>query len=162
LTPHSFYVFLPILSYFISHYFLLIRRRWIAEIMLWVFLGGIVFVGMMARYQRFSSVNYSALLSSPKRSDIEEGKKVMVLGNDNEVYFNHQMAGYFLNWNLSKEVFEEADYFENIITIQKAFQTDPPDVIIDERGLMRNVMERIPSLKRKYKQEGHKYIKISN
>src|SRR6185436_16274389 len=160
--PHSFYVFLPILSYFISHYFLLIRRRWIAEIMLWMFLFGIVFVGSMARYGKMKSIDYSALLTSSTTSKIAKDKKVMVLGDNEKVYLNNSMGGYFLNWNLSREVFEDIDYFENVIIIESAFRMDPPDLIIDEKGLMETVMERIPALKTKYKREGTQYKKISN
>ncbi|HEY5824752.1 MAG TPA: hypothetical protein VIT44_10325 [Cyclobacteriaceae bacterium] len=162
LTPHSFYVFLPILSYFISHYFLLIRRRWIAEIMLWCFLGGIIIIGTMGRYGRISGIDYSSLLTPSTVSPKSTGKKIMVLGDDSKVYLDHQLGGYFLNWNLSREVFEEADYFENIIIIDNAFRTDPPDVVIDQKELMNKVMERIPSLKNKYKREGNQYVKISN
>jgi hypothetical protein len=163
LTPHSFYVFLPILSYFISHYFLLIRRRWIAEIMFWIFLGGIILVGTLARYGKLSGVNYSNLLATASSSNtIPAGKKVMVLGDDKAIYLNHSLGAYFLNWNLSRGVFEDIDYFENIIVIDNAFQSDPPDVIIDEKDLMRAVMGRIPSLKSKYKREGTRYIKINS
>ena len=160
LTPHSFLVFIPILSYFISHYFLLIRRKWIAEIMLWAFLFGIVFVGSMARYGKFRSIDYSSLLTSSDSS--KPSKKIMVLGQNDKVYLTHAMGGYFLNWKLSRGIFEDVDYFENVIVIEQAFKTDPPDLIIDEKGLMEAVMERIPALKTKYKREGTQYKKISN
>jgi len=162
LTPHSFYVFLPILSYFISHYLLLIRRRWIAEIMLWFFLGGIIIIGSMSRYGKITGIDYSALIADSDTRAQSTGRKIMVLGDDNKVYLDHKLGGYFLNWHLSQELFEEIDYFENIVIIDNAFHTDPPDVVIDNKGLMTKVMDRIPSLKNKYKREGDRYIKISN
>lgn len=162
LTPHSFYVFIPILSYFISHYFLLIRRRWISEIMLWVFLGGILFTSLMARYKKLSGVDYSNMLTTTTSSSIPAGKKVMVLGDDKSIYVGRSLGGYFLNWNLSKDIFEHVDYFDNVIVIEDAFQNDPPDVIIDEKGLMSTVIDRIPSLRSQYKRSGNQYIKISS
>ncbi len=94
LTPHSFYIFLPILSYFISHYFLLIRRKWIAEIMLWVFVFGIVFIGSMARYGKMKSIDYSMLLTSSEASKVPR-KKIMVLGENNNAYLNNSLGGTF-------------------------------------------------------------------
>lgn len=39
-SPASLVLFIPPLAYFISHYLLLIRRKWRAVLMLWLFLGG--------------------------------------------------------------------------------------------------------------------------
>ena len=116
----------------------------------------------MGRYGKLTGIDYSALITSPNDPIASSEKRVMILGDDNKLYLNHQLGGYFLNWNLSHEVFEETDYFENIIIIDNAFRTDPPDVIIDQKGLMNKVMERIPALKKSYKREGNQYIKISN
>jgi len=161
LTPHSFLVFIPVLSYFISHYLLLIRRRWIAETMLWIFLFGIVGIASFSRYKKIKSIDYSAL-SITQPVSLPKSKKLMILGDHKQAYIDHTLAGYFLNWNLSKEVFETPDYFENLLIIDRAFRSDPPDVIIDEKDLMSPVMDRIPSLKSKYKREGSNYIRISN
>ena len=41
MTPARVITFAPPLSYFTSHYLLLIRRKWIGEMMLWTFILGI-------------------------------------------------------------------------------------------------------------------------
>lgn len=161
LTPHSLFVFLPILSYFITHYFLLIRRRWIAEIMLWFFIVGILCFSLMARYQKIPGVDYRAL-ALPAVADTIANKRIMVLDHNPGIYKDNAVAGYFFNWNLSHETFEQLDYYENVITINNALTSDPPDIIMDKNNLMKSVMERIPALKKKYKKEGNNYVKISN
>jgi hypothetical protein len=159
LTPSSFYVFLPPLAYFICHYLLLIRRKWIAEIMLWFFLIGIPTVSLLSRYNKIKGVNYVALFPEEKPA-LAYGKKVMVLGDNKSIYQNNSLAGYFLNWDLSRVVFEEPDYYDHLTTIDKSFESDPPDVIVDEKNLMMPVFERIPKLKLKYRMEGNLYRKI--
>jgi len=162
LTPHSLLVLLPTLTYFITHYFLLIRRKWISEIMLWLFLAGVISVSLLARYERIKSIDYSAMFVSAKKPSPLKGKKVMVLGDDITIYRTNSLGGYFLNWTLSKEVFQNPDYYENVIIINNAFQAYPPDVIIDEKNWMEKVMIRIPSLQKDYRREGNQYVKISN
>jgi hypothetical protein len=159
--PSSFYIFLPSLSYFICHYLLLIRRKWIAETMLWMFLIGVPTMSLMTRYNKIKGVDYAALFPEQK-PPVAVGKKVMVLGDSQSVYQNNFLAGYFLNWELSKVVFEEPDFYDHITTIDQSFKNDPPDIIIDERNLMMRVFERIPALKKKYRREGILYRKVSN
>lgn len=161
LTPHSFYIFLPPFAYFISHYLLLIRRKWIAEIMLWIFILGIPLTNQLARHNRMSGVNYAALFPAAPGDEVRL-KKVMVLGENLGVFKDNAMAGYFLNWNLSKEIFEEPDYYDHLAIIDNAFRQDPPQVIIDERNLFGRVLDRIPALQGKYRRDGIYYFQVSN
>ena len=61
LTPHSFFTFIPPTAYFVSHYLLLIRRRSIAETMLWIFVLGLLAINGLSRYDRLRGVEYSVL-----------------------------------------------------------------------------------------------------
>jgi hypothetical protein len=158
LTPHSFFTFIPPLSYFISHYLLLINRKWIAEVMLWLFMIGILSINLLSTKQVIRRVDYTNLFPSPRPNEIK-GKRVMVLGDDLSLYGENKLAGYFLNWELSKKYFKEPDYYFNISKINQSFLKDPPDVIVDNESLMGNVLERIPALKRSYRKEGTRYFK---
>jgi hypothetical protein len=160
-TPHSFYTFIPPLAYFISHYLLLIRRKRIAEAMLWILIIGLVTMGWAARTERLKAIDYLALFpgESTYQSTIKE-KRVLVLDEGLGIYIQNKMASSFLNWSLSKEVFEHSEYLENITLIDQSFQQDAPDVIIDKNDLMKNVFERIPKLKLRYKKEGKLYRKV--
>lgn len=158
-TPHSFCTFIPPLSYFISHYLLLIRRRRIAEAMLWVLIIGLIAMNWAARTKRIKGIDYLTLFpaQSSNQSEVKE-KRVLILGEGLGIYTQNKMASSFLNWNLSKEIFMHPEYIENLKLIDQSFQKDPPEVIIDRNDLMKGVFERIPKLKVQYKREGELYV----
>ncbi|HEV8513131.1 MAG TPA: DUF6427 family protein [Cyclobacteriaceae bacterium] len=160
LTPHSFITFVPPLAYFISHYILLIRRKWIAESMMWIFLLLTIAISTASRLNKIKQVDYAGLYPTPsKYESFIKGKKVLVLENDLGIYKNNKPASYFLNWNLSKEILEGPDYFENVILVQDSFEKDKPDIIIDEKDLMKKFFERLPEVKKEYERSGFIYIK---
>ena len=160
LTPHSLITFVPPLTYFISHYILLIRRKWIAESMMWIFLLSTIAISTAARLNKIKAVDYSFLYVKPsKYESFIKGKKVMVLGDDVGIYKSNQAGSYFLNWDLSKEIFQDQDSFENVIIVQDSFEQNSPDVIIDENGLMKNILKRIPQLGSQYEKSGFLYLR---
>ncbi len=163
LTPQSFIIFIPSLAYLISHYLLLIRRKWLADLMLWIFLISLISMNLLTRYNRLKSVNFESLFPKPSPYNASiMNKKVMVLSDDVGIYANNKLAGYFPDWSLSKVVLSEPTYYENILLVDKAFRTDPPEIIIDPNDLMRAYFDRIPAIKPLYKREGELYTRISN
>ncbi|MGC4020612.1 MAG: hypothetical protein QM734_01040 [Cyclobacteriaceae bacterium] len=160
-SPHSFITLIPSLTYFISHYLLLIRRKWIAEIMLWIFLISIVGISTTARFQRFQKVDYSNLFLKKSEYDFVN-KKVLILNDEIEVYQNNRVASFFLNWNLSQNIFQLNDYYHDLVLIEESFQMDPPDIIIDEKNLMKKVFSRLPDLQKRYERKGIFYKRKSN
>ncbi len=163
LTPQSLIVFVPSLAYLVSHYLLLIRRKRLAEMMLWLLLVSLVSVNLLTRYNRLEAVNFEGMF--PKASPYEKvikDKRVMVLQDDVGIYSQNKLAGYFPDWGLSKTIFEQPDYYENILLIDEVFRTDPPEIIIDPKDLMKKIFERIPRVKPLYKREGELYKRINN
>jgi len=159
-TPHCFITLAPSLAYFISHYLLLIRRRWIAEMMLWLFIVTIVGIASFARWGKLSSIDYSTMLVKNQVKDTEvKGKKILVLSDRMDLYQNNEMAGYFLNWNLSKEIFELSHYYHDLVLINESFQKDPPDIIIDEQNRMKTIFSRLPLIAKQYERKGNRYEK---
>ncbi len=154
-TPHSLIIFIPSMAYFISHYLLLIRRKWIAESMLLIFLIGLLSVNLLARYDKIENIRYTGLFprESPYSKQISN-RRVMVLTEDPGIYQKNRLAGYFLDWKLSREIFEQPDYYENVLLVARAFKTDPPDRVIDPGNLMGKFFERIPELQSRYKRDG--------
>jgi len=159
LKPHQLITCIPPLSYFISHYILLIRRKILAEFTLWLFVISLVATMYLARYNRISSVNYSSLF--PKNSAYGQirGKRVLILGSDWGMFETNVMATGFYDWKLTKPVFTELDYFENVVQINKALDEDAPDVIVDEESKMNDVFKRIPGLHARYRHEGNLYFR---
>ena len=157
-TPHSLYIVVPAVAYFVSHYLLLIRRKWIAEMMFWLFMLGLLSLNYGSRYGWMKQVNYESLFPQPSIYEkAVNGKSIMVIGNDLSLYQNHTLAGYFLDWDLSRKYFEEPDYYENIVKINEAIEKNPPDVIIDEVGLMGPIISRIPLLEKEYEKDSSIY-----
>lgn len=161
LTPHSLIIMIPSLAYFFSHYLLLIRRKWLAETMLWILVVGVISVSLLAVRGKMRSVDYSRLYVSGEGKAPVNDKAVMVLGDDLSVYKNNKLGGYFLDWRLSERTLNSVQYYEHVIKIDEMFQKFPPDVIIDQRGMFGSLASRIPSLTRKYKKQGENiYVKI--
>ena len=159
-SPHSFITFVPSLAYFISHYLLLIRRKFIAETMRWLLVAGLLTVNYLTRYQLIKKVDYTGLFPVPSKYEgLISQKKVMVLGDDLSIFHRNRLAGSFLDWDLSRRFFESPDYYENIIKVNRSLSNDPPDVIIDEAGLMDPFLDRMPLIQKKYRKENELYWK---
>jgi len=157
-TPHSFFTFIPSIAYFISHYLLLIRRKFIAESMLWLLIAGLIAVNLLAKSKVLSNVDYIGLfpVTSPYQKAVAN-KNIIIIGDDLSILKNNTLAGYFLDWDLSKKYFEHPDYYESIIKINNAIEEDKPQAIIDENGMMAPFVERIPLLKKNYRKENSIY-----
>lgn len=160
-TPVTLSIFFPPIAYFISYYLLLIRRRWRAEIMLWVFVISLISISLLSMYGRLESVDYSKLYQPASTRPIEN-KRVMVLGEDWSMYEKNQLGGFFLNWSQSQSVLTNLDVYQNVEKVAQCFEQDPPDVIIDEIEAMPNVLARIPKLRSAYVRNGNEYRKINN
>ena len=161
LSPHSLIIMIPSLSYFLSHYLLLVRRKWIAESMLWILVIGVISACFLAARGNLGSIDYSRMyVSAPKKPLPVTDKKVMVLGDDLSVYRNNTLGGYFLDWRLSERTLGGIQYYDYVLKIDEMFQTHPPDVIVDQRGLFGTLASRIPSLTHQYRKQGENlYLK---
>lgn len=157
-TPHSFITFIPPLAYFISHYLLLIRRKWISESMLWILILSVAIISYLSKENKLQSIDYSNLFVKNQKHSFEiENKRILILGDDFGLYEKNKMASSFLNWNYSKEIFELNHYYHDLVLINDSFQTDPPDVIVDEKDLMKKVFSRLPLLEKQYEKKGILY-----
>lgn len=152
-TPNAYFILVPFLSYYLSHFFLLIRRRFFAE------LGFIVFVATLIVFnygERFNIIHLKDESYSKKYylDDQEylqyEGQKIVSFGNNLRPYQHAKSATPFLNWKISKEVLERPDYYDNLTLILKGFKQDMPDIIIDDNGIMPALRERIIPLRENY------------
>jgi len=116
-------------------------------------------VSFAARMNQFNRVDYSHMFVN--NGSIINGKRILVLGNDFKLYKTNKMASYFLNWELSKDVFELNHYYHDLVLINESFEKDPPEIIVDERNKMGKIFSRLPSLKTKYQRKGIFYERIN-
>jgi hypothetical protein len=150
--PQSFITLIPGACFYISHFLLMIRRRRFAEINLWILLIGVVSISYLSRYQKISSVRYDRLIVEDRSRYVDaRQKKLLVLADDMAAYRNNQFASPFLNWNLSQEVFEHPEFYENVIRVKDSLLNDPPEVIVDPKNLLEPYLKRIPELRKHYR-----------
>lgn len=165
LRPQTMIVLIPAVTFLFTHFLLLIRRKKFSEMNTWIIMVGVVSVSYLARYDKIAAIDYSALTLRPNAQDAnQKPKRILVLGDEIEYYFNHQIATPYSNWSIAKELFEHPEYYESVTEVYCAFKKDPPDRIIDKNDLMRPFFLRIPELKKKYikKGDGYEKIDISN
>jgi hypothetical protein len=160
LRPQNFITLIPGLSFFITHFLLLIRRKKFAELYIWVLLLGTVSINYLARYGFLTDVNYSQLFV-PGQQSIADGKRILVLDDDWSVYKHNRLASPFLNWNLANEIFSHPEYYGNVIRVYEGFHADPPDFIRDKNDLLKPFLERIPELEKVYTKNGIYYSRTS-
>jgi hypothetical protein len=160
MRPQTLIVLIPPITFLLTHFLLLIRRKRLAELNLWILLIGVVSMSYLARYNNLGGVDYSKLtVMQPDNSFPVSNKRLLVLGGDANLYLNNKPATPYLNWKISKEIFQNPDYYESVTDVYHSFTNDPPDVILDKDNLMKPFMERIPELKKQYIREGAMYTR---
>lgn len=159
-TMQSGITLIPSLTYFITHYLLLIRRKQIAEMMLWLFVVGILSVSWIAKSGQLHAVDYTKMLVIEPSPGNIEGKRVMSLDKNLTIYVRNRAAGFFLNAALSESVSRHPEYFENVLLMHRSFEKDAPDLIVDKNNWMEPFLQRMPQWKSRYVREGDYYKRL--
>ncbi len=164
-TPALLVLFVPVVAFFISHFFLLIRKRFITEISFLLFFIGILTIHFSTLFQ-WNSVapwlDYEKLVvQETPWDDLVENKRILYLGDNLSVYKNAQLATPYLNWELSSLQLDSPDYYDNLMSIYENFHEDTPEVIIDTKDVMGKIFTRMPTIAKQYTQgnEAGVYIK---
>lgn len=161
IRPQSLLPLIPPVSFFLTHFLLLIRRRKFAEINFWVLFFGIVGLAYLARYNKISSVSYDRLLVTKAVSEIRN-KRILVLDENPSLLQQNQLAPACLDWSIAKEIFEQPDYYENVLLVNRLFEKDKPEIIVDPKNLMEGYFKHLPALQKQYKKSPEGYNLISN
>jgi hypothetical protein len=163
LRPQHLLPMIPPVSFFLTHYLLLGRKRKLSEFTLWVILLSVVSVAYLVRYDKLEVIRYDNLFVQTPPSSVS-GSRLLILGDDLSPYRQNQLAPPFLDWSLSRQIFESPEYYENVLLVNRLFDRDLPEVIIDPKNLMASFSDRLPSLKLKYEKtdEGYQLKKINN
>ncbi len=153
-SPQMFMILTPILAFFISHFFLLVKSRLMGELSFLIFISAIVFInlstfhnsGLLASY-----IDIDPIKIRQTEFDSEvKNKSVLFTGNNLNVYKGSRMATPYLNWKLSEQILRNPNYYDNLSHIYHGFYNDLPGLIIDQEGVMDGIFERIPGLAEKY------------
>jgi hypothetical protein len=144
---------LPPVSFLLTYFFLLIRRRKFVELNAWIFVLGVTATGYLSRYE-ILPVSWSALKVPPPAYPVA-GKNVLILDDNPGMWIENRLSPPFVNWELSKVVFDDPDDYQKVLLVNKLFRKDPPQVIIDPQNRMQPFFNRIPGL-------GANFTKTSN
>lgn len=164
-APFQLIITIPPVAFFLTHYFLNIRAKWKAEVLFAIFLGGMLFINI-STYQKtgfvMKYISYDDLeVGTTRWDDLVRGKKILYLGEDYSIYQSASLATPYFNWDLSKLHLNYSQYFDNLTAIYRNFQRELPEVIIDEKGVMVEVMNKMPTIKKAYqsRENGKVYVK---
>ncbi len=150
-------LFLPA-AYFIAQLLISIERNWLAEIFFLVFF---VITLVNGYASGFGVVEISPRISARKiipqadsLSAYVAGKKILSVGDHTGIYRYGKLATPYLSWAISKKYLENAGNPDVLIAITRQMLSDLPEVIIDDKGVMKHIFSLSPVLADKYRTTG--------
>lgn len=154
-TVINFMLFLPGAAFLITHYFNLMRGRVASELTFTVMTIGIIMISLSSYCGWFGIdrfVNYNKMnVVGTQYDELVKDKKILVIGDDVNIYKESSLATPFLDWPLSEQVLTQPDYYDNISLIFQVFKSDKPEVVIDLENALPAIMKRIPLIEDSYK-----------
>jgi hypothetical protein len=160
-TPQALMVCVPPVAYFISHYLLLIKRKWIAETMLWLLLIGMMVGNNLVVRNKISSINLNHLFISNQEKNKLTDKKILVLDDNIGLYANNKPAGFFLEWKLAQPLFDDPGVYQHVLAVAEVFEKDPPDVVIDPKDKLKGLLPYLPKIQKEYRKSSDQYIRVA-
>ncbi len=165
-VPHQLMIFVSPIAFFLSHYFLLMRRKFFAELVF----TGFVAVTILANYGLLYRIiippdpfPLEMLVVQPTPwDDLVRGKKLLIIGNEPDAYLHAYPATPYLNWNLSSSHLHQINAFDNLSEIYRNLSNDPPDIIIDQENLIPDLFDHMPTVARLYRKQDQAYLMKSN
>jgi len=80
-----------------------------------------------------------------------------VLDHQPEFFIDNRLATSFYEWRVCQSIFEQPDYYDHLLMVNRGFEADLPEVIVDPNNLMKGFFERIPALNAKYEKSPEGY-----
>lgn len=153
-TTFQLIYFIPSVAFFVSHYLLIIRNWLQAEAtLLLVFI--LIIANSVFPLRKYLYIdefaNYENLIT--KKSTITEltkNKRILVVGNNLSEYAEASLATPYLNSQYASYHLSAPNYYDNLTAIFVNFNSNMPEVIIDELGLMPALFEKMPTIAIQY------------
>lgn len=154
-SVHEMVFLIPIIAYFWTHYFILLRRRIFRFLM-----PGILVFGCLA-YSIFLYSKY--MVPMTVKPVLETNENTMVFSHDLDYYLEAKVLSPCFNDQMTINAFEGLAYYQSAVVLFQLFEKANPDWIIDELNVIPPFFNRFPSVATKYKSLGNgRYQKISN
>ncbi|MBR9998983.1 MAG: hypothetical protein KFF73_08430 [Cyclobacteriaceae bacterium] len=154
-SSHVLVMLIPALSFFITHFFLMFRKTWLAELIFLLFAVYMVSQNFLLSYDKTELpelINIAEQRYKPVELPISlKDKKVLVLGDHRGEYYRNELATPYLSWEIARHQIEEMDNYERVIKFFNNFSSDMPEVLIDKDVWVEKIFNKIPQLSHKYK-----------
>lgn len=165
-SPAVYLVLMPPVAFYITHYFLMKSRGFLSELSFLLFFGLCLSTFILTLSDSWLKQYYNDENYLIKKEEYQDfvGKSILVLDDNIRPYAHSQAATPFLNWKLSRSLFDNLNYYDNLTIIYNGIRTSPPEVILDPNNMMPAVLRKIPPLANMYNKrtDGHYYIKTNN
>jgi len=153
-SSHILIVLIPVMAFFITHLFLMLRKIIIAEIFFISFLSLIVFQNYNSSFGLIKGsefLDYSNQYAISQIAPSEnQGERILVMGNGTSKYFGNYLSTPYLSWVMLEHQIGQLDNYNTVVDIFENFKKDLPEIIIDERSAMPELISKIPELSKLY------------
>ena len=164
-SSHILIVLVPVMAFFITHLFLMLRKIIIAEILFIAFLSLIVFQNYNSSFGLIKggefldySNQYAGSLIGPSEN---QGERILVMGNSTSKYFGNYLSTPYLSWVMLEHQIGQMDNYSTVVEIFENFKKDLPEIIIDERSAMPELISRIPELSKLYTKRSNQIYSLN-
>ncbi len=145
-ASYQLLLIIPGLTYLINQFFLYLKSGWLAKLCFALLIIGLPIAGIFYWQQRIA-IDSRYYITPVPSGEIFKGKTLMVMGNEFSYYRDSKSGGPFLNYHLTKDFLrEEKSLHQKAELYQKIIQQQV-DVILDQEGVYKNLLEELPLLK---------------
>ena len=123
----------PVAAFFTTHMFFLIRRSLLDFITLLIFLSLILMTSYDSEFG-IVGLNKTIKQETIVQSELEaliKHKKLMVLGDKQQLYMYGSLATPFYDWSLSKAIIDNLEYYDNVVFVKESMDKYQPEIILD-------------------------------
>lgn len=148
-TSSLTYYFVPGLALFVSSQLIVMKKRLLRELSVFLFVGIMITINMIS-FKSGKIIDKTSNFPLENKFPEIENQRVMVIGTYPGIYLKNSHTTRFFDWRISKKHFENLNSIKSVTYIFNMLKDDLPDVIVDVENKMPVLMERISLIKSKY------------
>ena len=144
----------PVAAFFTTHLFFLVKRSFLDLITLLVFLSLIILTSYDSEFGVIGlnkTINQE-LKVEPELEALIKHKKIMVLGDKQQLYMYGSLATPFYDWSLSKAIVDNLEYYDNVVFVKESMDKYQPEIILDYELKWQKIIMHIPEFNQHYNQ----------
>jgi len=158
-SPFQFIAAIPVMSYFITHFLTISKKKLVQNIIGYSYFLTIPFIGYSWIFSLSKDVSFNSYqINASKNTELPGDKTVMVLGNNLQPYQNSIMASPYLNFRLTEIYFGKMNEMERKTRFYQDLKKEKPDIIIDEAMVFDAWIQGLPKIKPLYSRSANGLI----